>query len=136
MPTQKATNELKPGQTLGNFVVLEVFPEGRGGMARVVRATPRSRPNGQGEVALKISRAGVNQAQFSAAISKEITILQKLRHEGVVRVIPVSKSRDAYKERAMELEGHPWFFGMECLRGGSLHRLLKNRGSLPLADAA
>lgn len=136
MPLQKATNEIKSGQILGNFVIREVFPEGRGGMARVVRAMPQSKTEGQGEVALKISRAGVNQAQYAAAISKEVEILQMLRHEGVVRVVPVSKGRDPYKERALELEGHPWFFGMECLRGGSLHRLLKARGSLPLPDAA
>ena len=60
MPSQKATNEIKSGQILGSFVIREVFPEGRGGMARVVRAMPQSKTEGQ-DVALEALEKWVKQ---------------------------------------------------------------------------
>jgi len=68
-------SDVKPGYPIGQFKVVEVYPEGRGGMARVVRAAPRAE-NGS-EVALKISRVGgPNQQFFFAAIQKEVEILR------------------------------------------------------------
>jgi len=104
-------------------------------MARVVRAVPIE-GNGS-DVALKISRVGgPNQQFFFAAIQKEVEILQKLDHPGVVRLMRVSGGKNPYKERAVEIEGSPWFFGMECLRGGSLEGYIRSLGPLRLDEAA
>jgi serine/threonine protein kinase len=114
------------------FEVLEVYPEGRGGMARVVRAVRRA-PPGE-EVALKISRTGTNRSYFFAAIQKEVEILQKLHHRGVVRIVRVSDGKNPFKERAVTLGESPWFFGMECLRGGSLEAYTRSLSRLNLGE--
>ncbi len=107
---QYELRKLKPGRQIGSFKVAEVYPEGRGGMARVVRAKP---VNGNaGQVALKISRTGSNQDYFFAAIQKEVEILGQLDHAGVVRLRPISDGKNPYKERAVQILGNPWFFGM------------------------
>jgi len=127
--------DVKPGYPIGQFKVVEVYPEGRGGMARVVRAAPKAEKGS--EVALKISRVGgPNQQFFFAAIQKEVEILQKLDHQGVVRLERVSRGKKPFKERAVEIEGSPWFFGMECLKGGSLEGYIRASGSLELEEAA
>ena len=135
MPAYPLT-ELKSGLTIGSFVVLEVYPEGRGGMARVVRAQPKARQGGGTEMALKISRVGPNQNYFFSALQREVEILQRLDHAGVVRLAPVSQGKNPYKERAVEILGSPWFFGMEILRGGSLESYIADNGPLLLQEAA
>jgi serine/threonine protein kinase len=128
-------SDVKTGYPVGKFKVVKVYPEGRGGMARVVRAVPKG--DEDSEVALKISRVGgPNQQFFFAAIQKEIEILQKLDHRGVVRLERVSGGKNPFKERAVEIEGSPWFFGMECLRGGSLEGYIRGLGPLRLEEAA
>jgi serine/threonine protein kinase len=103
-------------------------------MARVVRARPLQGEDS--EVALKVSRTGGNQDYFFAAIQKEVEILQKLDHRGVVRLRPVSDGKNPYKQRAVEVAGSPWFFGMEVLRGGSLEAYLRGLKALSLGEAA
>jgi serine/threonine protein kinase len=127
-------SELRPGKPIGLFKIVEVYPEGRGGMSRVVRAKPRERS--EKEVALKISRTGSNQEYFFAAIQKEVEVLQVLDHPGVVRLVPVSRGKNPYKERAIEVVGAPWFFGMECLHGGSLDSFVRGLNSLTLEETA
>jgi serine/threonine protein kinase len=127
-------SEIKPGQPIGSFKVLEVYPEGRGGMSRVVRAAPKEGPGK--DMALKISRTGANKDYFFAAIQREVEIIQQLDHPGVVHLVPVSRGKSVYKERAIEIVDAPWFFGMEWLRGGSLEAYLRGVGPLTLGEAA
>ena len=131
---QYLLSEIKSGNLVGGFRILEVYPEGRGGMARVVRARPVKGEDQQ--EALKISRTGGNQDYFFAAIQKEVEILQKLDHRGVVRLLPISEGKNPFKERAVEIMDSPWFFGMEVLRGGSLEAYLRGLGALSLGEAA
>jgi hypothetical protein len=93
--------DIKPGCLIGGLKVVEVYPEGRGGMARVVRAVHRSGP--EREVALKISRIGPNQNYFFSAIQKEVEVLQRLDHSGVVRLAEISDGKNPYKQRAVEI---------------------------------
>ncbi|HLC02757.1 MAG TPA: serine/threonine-protein kinase [Anaerolineales bacterium] len=129
-----AIADLKRGRKVGGHQILEVYPEGRGGMARVVRAM-LSGNSGQ-DIALKISRMGPNQDYFFAAIQKEVETLQKLDSPGVVALRAISEGKNQYKERAVEIIGNPWFFGMECLRGGSLESFIREIGPLSLSEAA
>ena len=127
-------SEIKTGYLIGGLKVVEVYPEGRGGMARVVRAAHRT--GSEQDVALKISRIGPNQNYFFSAIQKEVEVLQKLDHRGVVRLARICDGKNPFKQRAVEIVGSPWFFGMECLRGGSLEAYIRNVGPLPLNEAA
>jgi serine/threonine protein kinase len=125
--------DIKPGAPVGAFEVIELCEDDRGGMSQVVKAVPRK--GWQEDVALKISRTGPKQEFFFTAIHKEVELLQKLKHPGVVRIVPVSQGKNPYKERAMEIIGNPWFFGMEFLRGGSLEAYLNKVRSLTLEEA-
>ena len=131
---QYTLSDIKNGRTIGDFKIVEVYPEGRGGMSRVVRARPIGDSDFQ--AALKISRTGGNQDYFFAAIQKEVEILQKLDHRGVVQLRQISSGKNPYKERAVQIVGTPWFFGMECLQGGSLEAYLRGLGPLSLSEAA
>jgi serine/threonine protein kinase len=125
--------DIKSGASVGAFQVIELCEGDRGGMSQVVKAVPRK--GWQEDVALKISRIGPKQEFFFTAIHKEVELLQKLKHPGVVRIIPVSEGKNPYKERAMEIIGNPWFFGMEFLSGGSVESYLSKFGSLTLEEA-
>ena len=125
--------DIKPGAYVGAFEVIELCEDDRGGMSQVVKAVPRK--GWQEDVALKISRTGPKQEFFFTAIHKEVELLQKLKHPGVVRIVHVSHGKNPYKERAMEIIGNPWFFGMEFLSGGSLEAYLNKVGSLTLEEA-
>jgi serine/threonine-protein kinase len=125
---------IKPGLRIGRLSVVELYPEGRGGMARVVRA--RQRDTRGAEVALKISRVGSHQTYYFSAIHKEVEVLQRLDHAGVVRLAAVSDGKIRFKERAVEITGSPWFFGMECLHGGSLEKYIRTVGPLTLGETA
>ena len=131
---QYTLSEIKNGRIIGDFKIVEVYPEGRGGMSRVVRARPIVDSDLQ--AALKISRTGGNKDYFFAAIQKEVEILQKLDHRGVVQLRQISSGKNPYKERAVQIVGTPWFFGMECLQGGSLEAYLRGLGPLSLSEAA
>jgi serine/threonine protein kinase len=131
---QYTLSDIKTGRPIGDFKIIEVYPEGRGGMSRVVRAKPTADSDLQ--AALKISRTGGNQDYFFAAIQKEVEILQKLDHRGVVQLRRISNGKNPYKERAVQIVGTPWFFGMECLQGGSLEAFLRGLGPLSLGEAA
>ena len=127
-------SELKSGDIIGTFEVSELFDGGRGGMARVVKAVPRR--GRRKEVALKISRTGQMQEYYFAALQKEVEILRKLKHPGVVDLVPVSNAKNPYKERAIEIAGSPWYFGMEYLSGGSLEATIDRTGPLTIEETA
>lgn len=129
---------IKASQVIHGFVVQDVFAEGRGGMARVVRATPQTkRPGGPDDVALKISR-NATDAYYEQALRAETEVLRRFSHPGVVKILPIptSAGRTTYMARATELDGTPWFFVMEFLAGGSLDAYIKALGKLEIPEAA
>ena len=120
---------IKKGQKIAQFTVKELLPEGSGGMATVVQATGS---DGK-EVALKISHSANDQF-----LIQESEILQKLDHSGVVKILPIHTEigKTRYYQRAIELAGHPWFFAMEFLEGGSLRDWLKKVNVLTVSEAS
>jgi len=99
-----------------------------------VRARQADKRNA--EVALKISRVGSHQTYYFSAIHKEVEVLQRLEHPGVVQLAPVSDGKIRFKERAVEIVGSPWYFGMECLSGESLEKYIRTVGPLTLGETA
>lgn len=131
------TNELKitPGMVMADYRIEEILPEGRGGMARVVKASFVRNPTKH--VALKVARPS-RDGFFRQAIIEEVEILKNLRgYLGVVQIKPVSshKGREEFYQRAVEIEGSPWFFAMEYLSGGSLEKHLKNVTTMEVPEA-
>jgi serine/threonine-protein kinase len=124
---------IRKGQSISQFVVKDLLPEGSGGMAIVVQATR----NDGAEVALKVCRS-VSDPFFSNALKAEAEILQKMDHPGVVKILPIHSDigRKLYMERATEITGHPWYFVMEYLGGGSLRDYLKKISALTPGEAA
>ena len=115
---------LKKGQQISQFKIVEILPEGSGGMANVVKA----QHNKTGSfLALKICRSS-DFGNFSVnALKAEVEILRRLSHPGIVKIIPIESEigKTVYMERATEVTGAPWFFAMEYLAGGSVGDLLK-----------
>jgi len=128
---------MKVGDRIGGFKIEEILPAGRGGMSQVVRASRRNDPRSM--VALKVARIGqgANDRIYGQAVKDETNILVRLRGvPGVVQVLPVDTTRNLYTQRAIELQGGPWFFAMEYLAGGSLEHRLKAIHRLSVAEAA
>ena len=72
------------------------------------------------------------------ALRKEVGILQKLRHPGIVKIYPIPSRdgrREHYISRAANVPGKPWFCAMEHLGGGSLETRLRELTVLPLEEA-
>jgi len=120
---------LKKGQVISQFRILEILPEGNGGMATVVKA---ANINNSHNVALKLCRSSEYSAFNVNALKAEVGILQLLNHPGIVKIIPIQAEigKQVFMERATEITGGPWFFVMEYLDGGSVGDLLKKTKTL------
>jgi len=72
------------------------------------------------------------------ALRKEVEILQKLRHPGIVKIYPIPSRngrREHYISRATNVPDKPWFCALEHLGGGSLETRLRELTILPLEEA-
>lgn len=110
----------------------------RGGMSIVHRATIQydqlyPQRNGR-EVAVKIARRhGDNAPDFENVLKREIRLLRRLRHPGVVRVLPINIKAGQYHGRAVELDKDkpPFYFVMELLNETQFEEVIRsNRFSL------
>ena len=86
---------LKKGQKISQFRIVEILPEGSGGMANVVKAQHITNGN---VLALKVCRSS-DFGNFSVnALKAEVEILRRLNHPGAIRWIMLLNS--AGKESA------------------------------------
>jgi serine/threonine protein kinase len=132
---------IAPGTRIRHYVVEAVLPGG--GFAQVVVARRQDEGHDGGRVALKIARTDGPKTEkgdaYELALVNEVQRLQELRHPGIVTILPLASSRPnrlVYRERAQEIRGQPWFFGMEYLAGGPIEDLLSARRGLPPKLAA
>jgi serine/threonine-protein kinase len=124
---------ISKGTKIASYVVMEALPGGKGGMSRVYRAVDTRNDM---EVALKISRDDHGDPRFNSALKQEVDILKPLRHNGIVRVLPLAmegSKGELYMARAVELPSNPWYYSMEFLAGGSLSDLIKRLGCIPFS---
>lgn len=128
---------VQTGTRIGPYRVDSVLP-GRGGFAQVVCAT-RVMGNGQPySVALKLARTdtdgGMDPESYGQALGNEVDTLRMLKHPGIVRIypIPIDERRGAYRARAENLPGSPWYFVMEYLAGGTVEELVLREHALEL----
>jgi len=122
-------SRIKKNQLISNFRVIETLPEANGGMAYIVKA---QNIKSSDIVALKISKSSAFNDFNINALKAEVRILQILSHPGIVRIYPIQSEigKKVYMERAVELNGSPWFFIMEFLDGGSVADLIKKNKTL------
>lgn len=105
-----------------------------GGFATVWRATESGH---EAPLALKIGRI-TDDPGFDRSIIKEAELIQRLQHPSIVRLflLPRDDRAPVAYARAIELPGHPYFFAMEYLTGGTLDDFLKEVKKVPLPEAA
>lgn len=105
-------------QDIGNFHVVEFV--GRGAMASVYRAFDKDLER---DVALKIlDPRYVEDQNFVGKFQQEARALSKLRHRNIVQIYSVGKH-----------DGIP-FLAMEYVHGGTLSRVLAERGKLEVDE--
>jgi len=117
---------LKKGMEIYPYVITEILPQGRGGMAQVCVASLKS---GDEKVALKISRGSSQNQRFENALSAEALILLEFNHPNVIKILPsaIESKYDHPMARALNLPGQPWYFAMEYLRGSSLKSIIGSK---------
>jgi hypothetical protein len=138
---------LREGVRIGPYIVECPLPQGRGGFSEVVMAR-KAHPGSEGlHVAIKIASplaramGGASPTQqlemAQRSLMNEVETLRSLRHPGVVRIYPMlsDERRVSFCARAAEIDGHPWYFAMEYLAGGSIENLAERRGPLPVGLA-
>ncbi len=105
-----------------------------GGFATVWRATESGH---DAPLALKIGRV-TDDPGFDRTIIKEAEIIQRMQHPSIVRLflLPRQDRTPVAYARAIELPGHPFFFAMEYLAGGTLADFLKATRRVSVAEAA
>ncbi|MCI0393442.1 MAG: serine/threonine protein kinase [Chloroflexi bacterium] len=105
-----------------------------GGFATIYRAVELGRAK---DVVLKVGVVHDDPA-YAESIRKEAHLLQQFRHRNIVTVYPIPREdrADIYYARAVEMAGHPYFFVMEYLAGGTLEEYLKKVGALAPPEAA
>ena len=133
--------DMQAGARIGPYRVESVLPGSRGGFAQVVVARRVSGGSEHETVAVKIARtdsaAGIDAEAFARALGTEVETLRVLKHPGIVRLFPIQLDdrRYSYMARADNLPGHPWYYVMEYLAGGTAEDLVREAGSLDPALA-
>lgn len=114
--------KLLPGTNIGPYRIIRGF-RGRGGMARVYEVEVREkyrRPGFPTRMAMKVAKP-----EHQAALAAEADYLARFDHPHVVRIFPIlGYHRPVYAARADFPFGQGWYYTMELLTGGSLHRYL------------
>ena len=133
------------GTRIGPYVVEQLLPSGKGGMARVCVATRTDESGRPQHVALKVveivdprkESAAALQDFYIEALNNEVETLRQLRHPGIVHTYPIpwGDRRLVYSARAQDLPGQPWYFVMEYLQGGSVADRIKQETRLTVREA-
>jgi eukaryotic-like serine/threonine-protein kinase len=112
-------SELATGNRLGPYLLEAIIAEG--GFGTVFRATGGPR----GTAAVKLLHAELaGSPEALARFSREVDVLGRVRHPGIVEVLDVGRADD----------GRPWF-AMELLAGEDLDTRIARRGRLTPAAA-
>ena len=130
MSTRHLQNYLQPGAQVGEFVVENVLPEGKGGMATVFVGKPRYlREELPEKVAVKVSLP-----ENQKFLNHEVLFLKRLEHRHVVRIYPLPKSgkRDL-AITTLKTVGQVYYYAMEYLPGGTLRSLLEGQPNYRLS---
>lgn len=110
---------MQAGERIGHYELLEEL--GRGGMGTVYRA--RDLEDGR-TVALKVLPAELSlNASLVQRFRREVQTMRHLEHRHIVNICDVGEA------------DHSYYFTMEYMAGGSLEKLLQQRGRLSVPEA-
>ncbi len=125
---------MKKGDLLEPYVIERSLSDD-GGMSEVYLAYHFQASHQK--VAIKVQRTEKeNSLAFQELLRQEADILRRLRHPGVVRILPLHElnRRLIYIARAHNLDHQPWYFAMEYLGEKTLSDELDHIRRLPLAS--
>lgn len=125
-----ASGVMEDTAVVGPFRLLNQLA--RGGMATVYHA--QHAETGE-QVALKISRHAETDRRYGNALRFEADLLEKLDHPNIVSIKPIQlpgAKIPPYAAKALQMRGHPWYYTMEYLYGGSLLSYVPQGGVLPV----
>lgn len=130
---------INKGEKIGPFIIDDEIKSG--GMASVYKVSSM-----HNEIyAMKMSRIDrtADRNEYNRqAIRGEAELLSNLDHPRIVKVfsIPADDARHKnikrYYANAFRIDGRPWYFVMEYLRGDTLHMHIKRNGPLMVSEAA
>lgn len=123
---------MKKGDLLEPYVIERALSDD-GGMSEVYLAYHFQNPNHK--VAIKVQRTEqANSLAFQDLLRLEADILGRLRHPGIVRILPLYEQnrRLVYISRAYNIVQQPWYFAMEYLGEKTLADELPQIKRLPL----
>ncbi|HEX6984490.1 MAG TPA: protein kinase, partial [Planctomycetaceae bacterium] len=121
-PTPSPPDGPAAKRKMGPFTVVDRL--GVGGMGIVYRAIYAEEGKPEREVALKVLSPGLSgNPQLVARFEREMAILKRLRHPSIVQYFGGGRS------------GGQVFYAMEYMPGGSVERLVKQKGRLAWEEA-
>ncbi|MDY6877157.1 MAG: serine/threonine-protein kinase [Chloroflexota bacterium] len=135
--------DIRAGSRVGPYKVVAPLEEAARGGTSTLFLAQLAQVDGSQLVIVKLvpveGEGGEGGGVFELnALRKEVGILQKLRHPGIVKIYPIPSRngrRERYISRAANVPGKPWFCALEHLGGGSLESRLKELTILPLGEA-
>lgn len=135
--------DIRAGSRVGPYKVIAPLEEStRGGMSTLFLAQLAQVDSTQ-LLLLKLVPVGEEAGDGGGimelnALRKEVEILQKLQHPGIVKIYPIFSRdgrRERYISRATNVSSRPWFCTMEYLGGGSLESRLREMAVIPIEEA-
>jgi serine/threonine protein kinase len=116
----------------GRYTLLEAIASG--GFATVYRASEIDRNR---DVAIKLCHVP-DDPNYTKSLLKEAEVIQRFNDPRIVKLYPIPRvgKADVYHAQALEVPGHPPFFVMEYLVGGTLNEYLEQVGPLSVPEAA
>lgn len=105
----------KAGDTIEAYTIEKSLSD-KGGMSKIFLAYETSRPNRR--VVLKVQRTGHDESlMFQDLLREEASLLQKLNHPGIMRIVPMRMEREesVYVAKATEYSDTPWYYAMSYL---------------------
>ncbi|MEW5987103.1 MAG: protein kinase family protein, partial [Chloroflexota bacterium] len=114
---------IRSGDVLGPYTIERVLSK-QGGMSQLLLAYETDRPQYKAAIKAHLTQSS-NRLAYQDLLRHEVTILQELRHPGIVRVYPMRiDGKVVYTARAADRPDQPWYFAMEYLGADSLDKHL------------
>jgi serine/threonine protein kinase len=119
------------GKRIGPFKLKSLRGEGASSVVYEASFEDKTNPRYGETVALKIMRTQGRVDEYRRWLETEIKTLKKVRHPGIVRLVPIAEMNpNQYVGRETVEDGNPFYFAMKLLSRDSLREVIGKRYSL------